>query len=239
MSRRYTIEEVEKIFKDNGCELLETEYINSKTPIEYRCNCGRISKIQLTHFLNGHRCKECGYKKIAKNQTHTFEYAKQFFDEQGCELLEKEYIGCFVKMRYICNCGDENKINFNHFQQGHRCEKCALEKRSGKNHPNYNHNLTDEERKNRRKRSKSPGSKVWRILIYKNNDYTCQKCTTRGGDLVAHHIESWDINEELRYIEDNGTTFCISCHHKFHSIYGYGNNTTLQLEEFLELTILV
>ena len=40
MPKRYTIEDVRKIFKDEGCELLEETYVNSKTKMRYRCNCG-------------------------------------------------------------------------------------------------------------------------------------------------------------------------------------------------------
>ena len=136
-------------------------------------------------------------------------------------------------MRYICNCGRESKISLLHFKNGKRCKKCGIEKNTGKNSSSYNHNLTDEDRIRSRK---TPENRAWRTVIYKNDDYICQKCSQVGIVLNAHHIESWDINEELRYIEDNGITFCKSCHVEFHKKYGYGKNTKEQLDEFLKLT---
>ena len=47
------------MFRDGGCELLG-KYTGNHDPVEYRCECGRIAKITLSHFLNGERCKDCG-----------------------------------------------------------------------------------------------------------------------------------------------------------------------------------
>ena len=45
MGKKLTYEEVYIYFKEQGCELLEKEYKNTDTPVEYRCECGNISKI--------------------------------------------------------------------------------------------------------------------------------------------------------------------------------------------------
>ncbi len=66
MGKKYTLEEAKKIFKDADCELLETEYINNYTKMEYRCSCGNISKILMSTFIIGGRCKECVYKRRYK-----------------------------------------------------------------------------------------------------------------------------------------------------------------------------
>ena len=233
---KYTIEEVEKIFKDAGCELLSSEYVRSRDKLDYRCSCGNVSTVRLTHFLRGHKCKVCGHKRGSEKLRHTFEYVDQCFKDGGCILLETEYKNQQKLMRYVCNCGRESKISFSHFLNGKRCKKCGIEKNTGKNSSSYNHNLTDEDRIRSRK---TPENRVWRKTIYKNNDYTCQKCLIRGGVLNAHHIESWDINEELRYDINNGITFCKSCHVDFHKKYGRGKNTREQLNKFLKLTTLL
>jgi len=106
---------------------------------------------------------------------------------------------------------------------------------SGKNNPNYNPNLTDEERINRRK---VPENGIWTKDTLIKNDYTCQKCFQRGGTLNAHHILNYATNEELRFDDDNGITLCKKHHIEFHKKYGYRNNTREQLEEFLGLVIL-
>ncbi len=62
----------------------------------------------------------------------TIEYAKQFFKDRGCELLEEEYINAHYKMRYICICGEKSYITFNSFQQGVRCKECGYKKSAEK-----------------------------------------------------------------------------------------------------------
>jgi hypothetical protein len=55
----------------------------------------------------------------------TLEHIYNYFKEQGCELLEKEYKNAHVLMEYKCQCGIINKINFNNFKEGKRCKKCG------------------------------------------------------------------------------------------------------------------
>lgn len=54
-----TLQEVKIYFSQNGCELLEDSYVNSKTPMKYRCVCGRLSKISWNCFSRGSRCRKC------------------------------------------------------------------------------------------------------------------------------------------------------------------------------------
>ena len=53
---RTPTEEVERMLKSIGLELLDDEFINHTTPVRYRCECGNESKSYLRHLLNGIRC---------------------------------------------------------------------------------------------------------------------------------------------------------------------------------------
>jgi hypothetical protein len=59
---RLTQEEVSKILEASGCELL-SPYKGIDQPFKYRCSCGRISRIRLHDFRQGHRCSACGAEK--------------------------------------------------------------------------------------------------------------------------------------------------------------------------------
>ena len=102
----------------------------------------------------------------------------------------------------------------------------------GEDNPSWNSDLTDEERQNGRC---YPEYIEWRTAVFERDNYTCQKCGGSSGvHLNAHHIESYDVNKDLRTTLENGVTLCSDkCHKNFHHIYGRGNNTREQFNEFM------
>jgi hypothetical protein len=130
VSKRLTLEEVVKYFKDNECVLLENVYINNKTPMGFKCSCGNDNyQITLVSFKRGARCDLCGIKRRADKNRLDFKYVKQYFEDHGCMLLEDTYINNHTLMRYVCSCGNDMcRINFNSFKNGHRCNKCGRKK---------------------------------------------------------------------------------------------------------------
>lgn len=128
MNKKYTIEEVKKVFEENKCELLETRYINANSLMRYRCACGNISKICFNHFKQGNRCKKCGYKRIGDKLKLTYDYVSSFFEKNNCKLLSNEYINNSTLMEYRCSCGNISETRFNDFKRGQRCNKCGIKR---------------------------------------------------------------------------------------------------------------
>lgn len=143
----------------------------------------------------------------------------------------QEYNGDDALYIFICKDHGEFKNTIYRVLKGTKCPICHYESRIGENHPNYNPDLTDEERKIRRE---YPEYREWRIAVYERDNYTCQVCgDNKGGNLVAHHKDGYNWCKERRTDVSNGVTLCDKCHDEFHSIYGYGNNTEEQFNEFL------
>jgi len=74
---------------------------------------------------------------------------------------------------------------------------------------------------------------LWREAVFTRDNYTCQKCTKRGGSLNGHHIFNFSSVIDRRFDIINGITFCKDCHLEFHNKYGKKNNTEEQVIEFL------
>ena len=62
--------------------------------------------------------------------------------------------------------------------------------------------------------SQRPEYKDWRKKVFERDDYTCQECGKRGGDMEPHHIKEWCNYPELRLSVENGLTLCPVCHRK-------------------------
>lgn len=104
---------------------------------------------------------------------------------------------------------------------------------SGSNNSNWNRDLSLEERLKSRR---YPEYYEWRKNVYERDCYTCKCCgSSKSGTLNAHHIENYKNNKEKRTDVNNGITLCKDCHKFFHKRYGYFNNNSKQLNEFLKL----
>ena len=82
------------------------------------------------------------------------------------------------------------------------------------------------------------GGRPWRRLrdkIFLRDKYTCQVCgDSSGGNLVAHHLDSYSMYPDKRTRISNGITLCKNCHIEFHNLYGYKENTKTQFIHFIE-----
>lgn len=79
---------------------------------------------------------------------------------------------------------------------------------NGENHPNWKGGITPENIAFR----KSRDYVIWRTAVFTRDDYVCQICGKRGGQLEADHIKPFSLFPELRLAIDNGRTLCKECH---------------------------
>lgn len=80
--KKYSLEEVAKVFGDHGCKLLATEYHNNLEPLDCVCKCGRPWKASVNVILNQKQhCHQCGLEKISAKLTKagSKEYRKLYY----------------------------------------------------------------------------------------------------------------------------------------------------------------
>lgn len=121
MKKKFTLKQIQELFLEDGCVLLESEYINNSHKMKYICNCGKESSISLSNFKRGSRCYDCKGSKISKSKRLPYDKVKSIFEESGCELLSKDYKNNSQKLEYICCCGKVSTCSLGNFQAGKRC----------------------------------------------------------------------------------------------------------------------
>lgn len=227
----WTYDEVKKYFADNGCELLSTEYINSNSLLEYRCNCGNVARIRFSVFLKGQRCMKCATEKRANKKRLTYEEVKKVFEERGAILISTEYKDCHSPLEYICpKCGEHAFMSLSNFKRGYGCSNCKRLQFIGENNPHYNPNLTDSERQELGRYEER--YKAFRRAVFAR-DRKCVVCGCAKNKIV-HHLDGYSDNPEKRTDIDNAVTLCEKCHKEFHRLYGYGKNTHEQFNNFIK-----
>lgn len=286
---------IKKLFEDNGCICLETEYKPAKSRWRFICKCGNKSDILPDDFKKRKRCQKCGYDLRHKKITTPYEEIESYFNHVEDKLLEVyynkkrqrinvvyecknnhvndkpfylykkykckkcsdnkraeeqklsieyikkelgtlglEYIGGYenidLPITYKCSCGNIAKGYLPAIKKGIRCG-CGYKK--GEENPNWNHNLSKEERLLRRS---YPEYKEWVKTVFVRDNYTCQVCWSFGNRLHAHHLEPYSISKEKRLDLNNGVTLCEDCHREFHSIYGINTCNTDDYYDYLDFT---
>lgn len=147
----------------------------------------------------------------------------------------------FTKVDCQCDyCGRIYPLNYSdYYRRNHDgkiyCNNCAhAVLTSGENNNRWNPNLTEDDRTERRIK---PEYYEFTRKILQRDCYTCCCCNQQGHNLEVHHLNgyNWDVNGRLDF--SNAVTLCKVCHDNFHNIYGRGNNTKQQFEEWIGHTV--
>jgi Zn ribbon nucleic-acid-binding protein len=122
--------EVKRFVKENNCELVSSEYVNSRTKMTFKCLCGNTFETNFHEFNTGNkrRCNECSGRYQGDNgRKSTEEFKKEIWSlvRNEYELLSN-YINSKVHVDMKHNkCGTMYKVTPNNFLKGWRCPECA------------------------------------------------------------------------------------------------------------------
>jgi len=119
MPKKHTYEYVKEYIENERYKLISTEYINNYTKLEIQCPEGHIFQMRYNDFQKGYRCNVCN-----RRGKLTYEYVKDFIENEGYKLLSNEYKKASIKMEMECPDGHTFERTFNSFQQGCRCPDC-------------------------------------------------------------------------------------------------------------------
>lgn len=197
---------------------------------EMKCDCGNTTYVSTKnlgdHPRNTQSCG-CKHKDIVNKDLTGQRFGRLVAIEQSQNIGDKTTWKC------KCDCGNEVDVRTTHLiSNAIRSCGCIRDELVGENHPNYNPGKTNEERLKKRYILGKHTLDEFRNKVYRRDEYTCRVCGQVGETLNAHHLDGWNWAKDKRFEVSNGVTLCEDCHNEFHSIYGKGNNTKEQFEEY-------
>lgn len=149
--------------------------------------------------------------------------------------------GSSAKVDIVCDCCQKqytttyNNYNLCNREDKTYCRDCAIKLfNTGENSRCYKKDKTKEERE--RKRLYPEYYQFVKRVLARDN-YTCQCCNIDNEYMEVHHLDGYEWCKEKRVDETNAITLCKNCHSNFHAIYGKGNNTRMQFEEWLNFSL--
>jgi len=251
----FNIEYVKSFIANAGCELISKEYVNSKTPIRIKFQCGCISEMGFRRFKIGQRCKCMREKqnKIRREQK-TRKKTLDTLNKIGFEFIsfENNWATHATKVTYVCNREHLETKSVASILRKKRCIACSKIKydlnNKGKNANGWNGGTSNLRQYAHTKLY------LWRKASIKNSDGVC----VISGDKFdrTHHLYSLSAivkeaisnlgletkdtigeykeedlelfaKEILRLHDVYGPGVCLrkDIHKKFHDMFDYRGNT--------------
>ena len=253
---KLTLEEIKNKLKiiNPNIEILSNRYVNAHLKLECKCKLdGYTFDMNWNKLSQKRGCPKCGgtTKLILPNLI-----LELFTINPNIEILSTKYVNSATKLK--CRCKIDGYIwesKYGHLKGKHGCPLCAIATISGENSYRWKGGVTPLHEYLRMKIT------AWKKDSIKSCGFKCI-ITGKSFDVIHHRIGFdqilketietinlplyHEINKytdiELKLIENTclelhykyGLGVCLAkeVHMEFHNIYGNGNNTNKQFEEF-------
>lgn len=120
------------------------------------------------------------------------------------------------RVRCKCSCGKVKLFLVSRLKNGDYVSCGCRKKLTGEAHSSFKKDIPASKRKKYREHRKDSASVIWKTAVKQKYGNTCVKCGSKQ-KLVAHHLESFADNENLRFDVNNGVCLCEVCHVEYHT----------------------
>jgi len=236
-SNPYSLQNIKNFCKANRkpFKILSNIYAGNNVKLSLLCEkCGEVFEMDWCEIKRGNGCPYCAGQKVAENNCLAAVHPEL------CDEWDYAKNGDLMPTNVTCHsgktvcwkcskCGYEWSMTISARSDGKGCFKCYHDSIKGNGSPLYKPDKTDDERRIERK---YPEYKQFVLDVFKRDNYTCQLSGYKGHEIVVHHLDGYNWYKRGRTNPDNAITLSSEVHRKFHKIYGSGNNTKAQFEEF-------
>lgn len=187
MPTRLSYEEVKQSIESmntHGTILLSTDYENNRTPLLFKCGCGRTFERSYYKFMNGtFTCAECRKQLLAEKYKFSLDDVRKIISESGCEYISGDYKNNQSVLTIRCSCGNVFEKTLLKFRSGqNRCPECGSQNYKGTNSHFYVDGRSSAYTALRESLLK------WKEEIRELYDDTCPITGKHGDSCDVHHI---------------------------------------------------
>ena len=176
-----------------------------------QCECGTIKNVRGADLRSG-EVRSCGCLHPRLNLT-----GQQFGKLTVRHIHHHKGKRGQILWWCLCECGGSAVVTTDNLRSGNSRSCGCVRMYTGEKSARWDVSRSAEDRERGRNEKMA---KAWRESVYLHNNYTCQGCGQRGGDLNAHHVIPYAEDKRLRYVPSNGITLCVKCHREFHNLHG-------------------
>lgn len=211
--------------------------------IKKKCKqCGKIFEVYACRKDSAKFCsKQCLNKNTWTGRKHTFETLSKMRKSKFWSDIDK-IIDDYKNGKSGCDIAKDYNVNYSSITRALKRKGVSIRKRKdydgkepwnknkpyyqlrGKKNPRWKGGITKLNQKLRH----CIEYKNWIKKIFERDNWICQKCGVRGGNLEAHHLKKFsDIVKQNKITSykkaqkckelwnlDNGITLCLKCHNK-------------------------
>lgn len=263
LKNRAYIEDVIDYINSHECKYISGEYINETSILKLQCKCGNFFDKSFVKFKQGqNRCQNCGAKSSAQSKIkYTADYVQLVVNkERGYNIDKSQYITSNKSVPCICSRGHLFSLRFDWYLQGKSgCRECHDENQRGINHPGWlggENEVIDNIRKSIKDwklevmayygfKCAITGEYEEDLAIHHLKAFSTiiSETSNKLKIPVLRKIKDYKNIEDFYKLKkevinahkvSNGIVLKRDIHNTFHDIYGRGENTIEQFDEFLK-----
>ena len=258
--RRHTLEYIKNYIEKEGCQLLSDQYNNGKTKLKVLFECGHEGSISFEHFREGKRCLECKKQALGNLVRNSKEEIIQRLRDRKLAFIEfpNGYVNSDSFVTYKCELGHIDTRRISRMSATSDCKICAeirwrLSQKGDKGY-NWKGGTTPIRlylRKTMAEWKQKSAESCNFLCVIENKKFDAIHHLYSFNSLMDEIFQEYNISikpnlgdytkEELIMLEQKlaekhnlllGVCLTKKVHDIFHNLYGHGNNTPAQFEEF-------
>jgi len=126
--RKDSIEDMRVLAHERGGTCISKTYVNSTTPIEWKCAKGHLWKARPSNVKTGTWCPTCSISERSEKLRDTIENMNKLAASRGGICLSKKYVGARSRLKWCCSSGHVWFASPNSIRQGSWCRRCAFKR---------------------------------------------------------------------------------------------------------------